>query len=241
MRSAYERQCDDLQRMLGISGNHPPELLDVGCGIGVFLSIAREKGFKITGLESSENAARSLRNIGATQANSFAALPDDHFDVVRLSHVLEHIPEPNGFLDECIRVLKPGGILTVIVPSGEPWILRLLNLVRSRRSGPRAKFTGGIYPHMHVLGFSTKSMARLMQSHRLDTVSLKSVSMGSGTYYPWFYDGLLSRNQPGRYLRSKAAFMLLFYFIGNPIGRGEWLAGHFRKPPTPSSSAVSRA
>ncbi len=44
--------------------------------------------------------------------------PDDTFDVVYHSHFLEHIPkeEAPGFLAECGRVLKPGGILRVVLP-----------------------------------------------------------------------------------------------------------------------------
>lgn len=47
--------------------------------------------------------------------------PDDHFNIVYHSHVLEHIPrnEVPGFLSECRRVLKPGGLLRVAVPNLE--------------------------------------------------------------------------------------------------------------------------
>lgn len=47
--------------------------------------------------------------------------PDNYFDVVYHSHVLEHFPkhEATGFIGECYRVLKPGGILRVAVPDLE--------------------------------------------------------------------------------------------------------------------------
>lgn len=47
--------------------------------------------------------------------------PNNYFDVVYHSHVLEHFPkhEATGFIGECYRVLKPGGILRVAVPDLE--------------------------------------------------------------------------------------------------------------------------
>jgi len=48
-----------------------------------------------------------------TQPLAFA---DESFNVVLLSHTLEHISEPQKLLDECHRVLVPGGLLLLAVP-----------------------------------------------------------------------------------------------------------------------------
>ncbi len=47
--------------------------------------------------------------------------PDEKFDVVYHSQVLEHIPKENAlfFIEECFRVLKPGGIMRVVLPDLE--------------------------------------------------------------------------------------------------------------------------
>ena len=42
---------------------------------------------------------------------------DDFFDIVIASHIIEHLDDPINFFKECIRVLKPGGILYVEAPS----------------------------------------------------------------------------------------------------------------------------
>ena len=55
------------------------------------------------------------------------------FDLVYHSQVLEHIPKDKapGFLTECMRVLKPGGILRVVVPDLEDLALEYLRLLRA--------------------------------------------------------------------------------------------------------------
>ena len=52
--------------------------------------------------------------------------PNDHYDVVVLTQVLEHVPDPQATLSEIYRVLKPNGKLLISVPlngplHGEPW------------------------------------------------------------------------------------------------------------------------
>lgn len=52
--------------------------------------------------------------------------PDDHYDAVILTQVLEHVPDPRAVLGEINRVLKPGGVLLLSVPMncplhGLPW------------------------------------------------------------------------------------------------------------------------
>ncbi|WP_038029196.1 class I SAM-dependent methyltransferase [Thermonema rossianum] len=65
--------------------------------------------------------------------------PDNHFDVVYHSHVLEHFPkeEAAGFLRECYRVLKPGGILRVAVPDLEQIVREYLRHLEAAWQGDR--------------------------------------------------------------------------------------------------------
>jgi len=65
-----------------------------------------------------------------------ATLPfdNDSFDRVIATHVLEHIPDPVTVLEEWVRVLRPGGVLSLILPSDPGMAWRL-----GRSFGPRAK------------------------------------------------------------------------------------------------------
>ncbi len=111
---------------LGFS-RFPPEgrrALDVGCGNGLMLRYLRFLGYEPWGVEISEWAAEYARTrVGEPRVTTgtldAAAYPDGHFRLVTLVHVLEHLDEPAPMLAEIRRVLEPGGLFYVEVPSSE--------------------------------------------------------------------------------------------------------------------------
>lgn len=64
-------------------------------------------------------------------------LPDNHVDLVYHSHLLEHFPRDRAghFLAECMRVLKPGGIIRVAVPDLEQIVRAYLESLNEARAG----------------------------------------------------------------------------------------------------------
>lgn len=54
--------------------------------------------------------------IGDKQTISDAVMPDAPFDYVIACHVLEHIPDPIDWMDDIARILRPGGILSLVIP-----------------------------------------------------------------------------------------------------------------------------
>lgn len=104
----------------------PPsaQVLDVGCGTGSNLRLLVELGFgDVTGLDRSEDAIRWCREkqLPPVERGDLCALPfpEDHFDLVLATDVLEHIDEPDAGVAELRRVLRPGGTLIVTVPAFE--------------------------------------------------------------------------------------------------------------------------
>lgn len=228
MGGSYIAQLKQLEPL--VNGK---KVLDVGCGLGIFLAVAKRHGWEAHGVESSEHSVEfARRQYGLDYHSSLDELGANSFDVVRISHVLEHIPEPLGFLVALKRVLKPGGVLAIIVPNREP----LTCLVKNKLKGALSKkpaLSGAIYPDMHVLGLSRTSLRNLLRRVGYQAEQVQSVSMGNPTFYPTFYDGLLRVERlgeisPGRLLRFYLPQLL--DNIGNRFGRGTWVVGYFRKP-----------
>ncbi len=112
------------EKMAPMVAKHVPgggAVLDVGCGPGMALDWFHSRGFDATGVDMNLEAVEALidRGLLAVQRdqNDMDGQWERSFDCVWARHVLEHSPIPYFTLQEFARVLKPGGILYVEVPS----------------------------------------------------------------------------------------------------------------------------
>jgi len=106
-------------------------MLDVGCASGLFLSHALSAGWDVTGIEPNEKlceqARSSIDGRGNVQCATLeTAQLDQSFDVITLWDVLEHVPDPRGFLQLCCGLLRPGGFAFLNVPDLDSPEARLL-------------------------------------------------------------------------------------------------------------------
>jgi len=95
-------------------------LLDVGCGTGGYLLAAQALGITAHGIEPSESHSRIGRERFGLNISTGYLVPEEmteRFDIVILSHVIEHIYEPGEFMARLATVLAPGGVLVVITPN----------------------------------------------------------------------------------------------------------------------------
>lgn len=95
-------------------------LLEIGCATGFFLAHARNAGWEVWGVEISDYAAQHAREVLGlkvlTGTVSRVNLPKRYFDVIMMSHVLEHLPDPLSALCQIGTWLKHDGILVIRVP-----------------------------------------------------------------------------------------------------------------------------
>jgi SAM-dependent methyltransferase len=106
-------------------------LLDIGCGNGFVLSLALERGWKdVRGVEPSEDAISQSNADTAPLIVQDMMRPDlfepESLDAITLFQVLDHISEPNRLLQECHRLLRPGGAILALNHSVTSWSSRLL-------------------------------------------------------------------------------------------------------------------
>lgn len=103
------------------------DVLDVGCGVGAFLDVLRDRReARATGIDLSSEAVAIAQRLGRS-----ASLGDlvnavegriGEFDVVCAFQVLEHVADPRRFLQGCVHLLKPGGRLCVGVPNNDGYL-----------------------------------------------------------------------------------------------------------------------
>lgn len=98
-------------------------IVDVGCGTGHLLFFfSTEYNFsQITGYDFVEAALEIARkNVGNGKFSVYDiySVPNDKFDCVLCTEVLEHLLHPDDALSNLIQMLQPGGILFISVPNG---------------------------------------------------------------------------------------------------------------------------
>jgi SAM-dependent methyltransferase len=106
-------------------------LLDVGCASGLFLQEAKQVGWNIAGIEPNEAlCAQARKNLGEDAEVQCTTLEmarlESGFDAITLWDVLEHVPDPQTFLQHCRSLLRSKGYLFLNVPDLDSWPARIL-------------------------------------------------------------------------------------------------------------------
>jgi len=99
----------------------PGCLLDIGCGIGIFLAEARSRNWTPYGVDVSDFAvhyAREVLRLSNVEKVDVEKIDfeTDQFDAISMFHVIEHVLDPKALLKTCHRLLKPGGVLFLETP-----------------------------------------------------------------------------------------------------------------------------
>jgi SAM-dependent methyltransferase len=109
--------------------------LDVGCGSGGALGVARALGWQVAGVEVDAAAAAKARRFSArVHAGDLQTAP---FDLITAFHVLEHVPDPVGAVRRMLGWLAPEGLLVIEVPNAGGLGARLFGRAWSGLELPR--------------------------------------------------------------------------------------------------------
>ena len=95
------------------------KLLDVGCGRGDFLKGFKDISLEVYGLDIEKSNTKILEGLEVRYSNLEKELfpfENQTFDVVFSKSVIEHLFNPDNFIKECHRVLKPGGRIIIMTP-----------------------------------------------------------------------------------------------------------------------------
>jgi len=108
------------------AGTDKRPILDVGCGRGEWLELLKEEELQVRGLELNHVLVEQCRErdmdlVEGEGIEYLRTLPDSSLGAVTAFHLIEHLPfgELIKFLDETVRVLKPGGLAIFETPNPE--------------------------------------------------------------------------------------------------------------------------
>jgi 2-polyprenyl-3-methyl-5-hydroxy-6-metoxy-1,4-benzoquinol methylase len=174
--------------------------LDIGTNMGFFLRHTRGRGWNVTGIDPSPSLSEIARKYFGLDVKtcylSEAGFKDEYFDVVTMTDVFEHIPEPKKLLADIKKVIKKDGVLFVKVPNGKYNILKLW----LAKTAGKAKDYDIFDSYEHVTYYSHNTLKAMLESCGF---KIKKVFIGRpiqlpvwhkyvGRYYqypsPWFLD-----------------------------------------------------
>ena len=130
VRLAYVRDMIDMHWQADEHGFKPLEgktALDVGCGAGLLAEPLARLGAKVTAVDAApelievarahaegQGLAIDYRAVGVEQV-------EGHFDLVTSMEVVEHVADPQGFIDDLAKRLAPGGLMILSTPNKTAW------------------------------------------------------------------------------------------------------------------------
>lgn len=151
-----EKFLASVQTELSIIDHQPAgRLLDIGCGLGFLLS-GIDSEWERHGVEISKFAAKHASQWGEIFVGELreAAYPSNHFDVIILHHVIEHVPDPAALIIEARRILSEDGLLIVGTPDFDSGC--------ARRFGQNYRM---LHDKTHISLFSEESLRRFLRDH----------------------------------------------------------------------------
>ena len=175
----FRNQVEILASHLPLSGAN---VLDIGCGGGLFLSLLKERGAQVTGIELSDSRAQYAQTKHGLEIYKIPIENDfwqkEHtgaFDAITLWDVIEHVNYPFQTLRCAVNVLKPGGFLLIDTPCRDSFYHRFGEFTYRLTRGRSPTFLNAMYSS-HLFGhkqiFSTTEMRQLFEAAGLQVIDL---------------------------------------------------------------------
>jgi SAM-dependent methyltransferase len=169
----------------------PGRMLDVGCGHGLLMAEALERGWDTVGLELSHSAIQHARRLGLSvleQTIEDAPFAAASFDAIVAVDLIEHLSAPREFVAHCRELLAPGGALLIATPDPESWLARIFG----------RRWWGYIPTHLHLL--PRRMLREMVQAEGF--VLADDVTMVRDFSFQYWLAGLAGRGGSLHWLQS---------------------------------------
>ncbi len=157
----------------GFLDDRPPgSLLDIGCGSGDFAATMRARGWAVRGTDADPDAARDVAHKHGFQVDvgeiHDLAYPSGSIDAITARHVIEHVRDPQRFVRECWRILKPGGRLVLVTPN-----------VASLGHQLYREHWQGLEPPRHLFLYGRNTLEQLASASGIESAEIFSTAQGA--------------------------------------------------------------
>jgi SAM-dependent methyltransferase len=147
--------------------SRPGSCLEIGCAFGLFLNVAKHRGWNTTGIELSEHSAAYARDhFGldvSSQPNALQKLPTESHNLVVMWDVIEHLKDPLKTLTEVRRILTRDGLL--VLSTGD------IGSLGARLYGKRWHL---IAPPYHLFYFDRRTIRRMLADAGFEVCDISS-------------------------------------------------------------------
>lgn len=177
-------------------------VLEIGSGYGWFVQLMRQEGYHVDGIEVSAERRESMElrtgiklfgiNL-AMGAPGESLGPNGPYDAIWMSHVLEHIIDPQVFLKKAVRYLRDGGKIFITVPNLHDYNKTVVK-----------EYDDFCYLRAHVAYYTPETLSRLMRQCGISDVVISG-------------DQLYGVENAFHWVREKKPFPASFQ-IGGPPG-----------------------
>ena len=166
---AYDDRYDSFESSLPQTARR---LLDIGSGPGYFLKQGQKRGWEVMGVEPSLQAHKHSTevlglNVLRKEFNSEVANELGFFDVIHLSEVLEHIPDPQNLLRVSHKILEVGGLICIVVPNDYNPFQEALRAACGFKPW-------WVAPPHHINYFSFSSLSRIVEDVGFTVLQMES-------------------------------------------------------------------
>jgi 2-polyprenyl-6-hydroxyphenyl methylase/3-demethylubiquinone-9 3-methyltransferase len=176
----FRNQVELLRKHLSIS---KAKILDIGCGGGLLLSLLKQEGAHVAGIELSDSRAQYAATKHRLEIHKYPIESDfwqkgyvNYFDAVTLWDVIEHVNYPLQTLRCAANVLKKGGLLLIDTPCRDSFYHQIGALTYRLSGGRSPTFLNAMYSS-HLFGhkqiFSTTEMKDIFTSSGLEVVEVQ--------------------------------------------------------------------
>ncbi len=139
---------------------------DIGAGSGAFTLALQNANYfsEVLAVDITDSCIEACQKIGLkTIKSSIQDLPDTSTDYIGLNDLFEHLYNPKEFLQECLRVLRPNGVISIASPNGEGFDFKLFK-----------ENTVNITPPEHLNYFNPHSIELLLRNNGFEILYLET-------------------------------------------------------------------